>query len=172
MKKAREFQKSIYFCFTDYAILCVDHNKLQKILKEMRVRNHLICLLRNLYVGQQATVRIGHRKTDWFKIGERVCQGCIFSPYLFNFYAESIMQNARLDESQARIKIARRNMNNLRYTYDTSPIAESKEELKSLLIKVKENSEKAALKLNIQKIRSWHLVPSLHGKMKGKEWKH
>ena len=96
MKKAREFQKSIYFCFTDYATLCVDHNKLQKILKEMRVPDHLTCLLRNLCVGQEATVRIGHRKTDWFKIGKRVRQSCIFSRYLFNFYAEYIMWNAGL----------------------------------------------------------------------------
>ena len=109
-------------------------------------------------------VRTGHRTRDWFQIGKGVCQGCILSPCLFNVYAEYIMQNAGLDEAQAGIKIARRNINNLRYTDDTTLMVESEEELKSLLMKVKEESEKAGLKLNIQKLRSWHLVPSLHGK--------
>ena len=165
LPKAREFQKNIYFCFIDYAkaFHYMDHNKLWKILKEMGMPNHLICLLRNLYVGQEATVRTGHGTTDWFQIGKGVHQGCVLSSCLFNLYAEYIMQNARLNEAQAGIKIAGRNINNLRYADDTTLMAESKEELKSLLMKVKE-SEKAGLKPNIQKRRSWHLVISLHGK--------
>ena len=142
----------------------MDHNKLWKILQEMGMPDHLTCLLVNLYSGQEAIVRTKHGTTDWFQIGKRVCQGCILSPCLFNLYAEYIMQNARLDEAQAGIKIAGRNINNLRYTHDTTLRAESEEELKSLLMKVKEESEKVGLKLNIQKTRSWHLVPSLHGK--------
>ena len=146
MEKARELQKNIYFCFIDYAKAfdCVDHNKLQKILKEMGVPDHLTCLLRSLYAGQEATVRTKHGKTDWFQIGKEVCQGCILSPCLFNLCAEYIMQNARLDEAQAGIRIARRNTNNLRYTHDTTLMAESEEELKSLLMKVKEESKKLA----------------------------
>ena len=127
-----------------------------KILQEMVIPDHLTCLLRNLYAGQEATVRTGH--------GNGVHQGCILSPCLFNLYAEYIMQNARLDEAQAGIKISRRNINNLRYADDTTLIAESEEELKSLLMKVKEDSEKPGLKLNIQKTKTWHPVPSLHGK--------
>ena len=121
IEKAREFQKNIYFCFTDYANTfdCVDHNKLWKILKEIRVSDYLTCLLRNLYAGQEATVRTGHGTTDWFQIGKGVCQGCILSPCLFNLYAEHIMRNARLNEAQAEIKIAGRNINNLRYADDT-----------------------------------------------------
>ena len=119
--------------------------------------------MRNIYAGQEATVRNGPGTTDWFKIEKRVHQGCILSSCFFNLYAEYIMQNARLDETQDRIKISGRNINNLRYPNDTTIMAESKEELKSLL-KVKEESEKAGFKLNIQKLRSWHLVPSLHGK--------
>ena len=117
---AREFQKNIYFCFIDYvkAFDCVDHNKLWKILKEMGIPDHRTCLLRNLYAGQEATDRTGHGTTDWFQIGKGVCQGCILSPCLFNFYAEYIMRNARLKEAQAGIKIARRNINNLRYADD------------------------------------------------------
>uniref|UniRef100_A0A4W2CRG8 Reverse transcriptase domain-containing protein n=1 Tax=Bos indicus x Bos taurus TaxID=30522 RepID=A0A4W2CRG8_BOBOX len=155
MEKAREFQKNIYFCFIDYAKVfeCVDHNKLWKILKEMGIPDHLICLLRNLYAGQEATVRTGHGTTDWFQIGKGVCQGCILSPCLFNFYAEYIMRNPGLEEAQAGIKIARRNINNLRYADDTTLMAESEEELKSLLMKVKEESEKVGLKLNIQKTK-------------------
>ena len=116
MEKAREFQKNIYFCFIDYAkaIDCVDHNQLWKILKEMRIPDHLTCLLRNLYAGQEATVRSGRGKTDCFQIGKGVCQGCTLSPCLFNFCAEYIMRNARIDEAQAGIKIAGRNINNLR----------------------------------------------------------
>ena len=120
--------------------------------------------LRNLYADQEATVRTRHGTTNWFQIGKGVCQGCTLSPCLFNFYAEDIMRNARLDEAQAGIKTAGRNINNLRNADDTTLMAESEEELKSLLMKLKEESEKAALKLNIQKLQSWYLVPSLHGK--------
>ena len=151
--KKQEFQKTIYFCFIDYAKAfdCVDHNKLWKILKEMETPDHLTCLLRNLYAGQETTVRTGHGTTDWFQIGKGVRQGCILSPCLFNFYAEYIMRNAGLEEAEVGIKIAGRNINHLRYADDTTLMTESEEELKSLLIKVKEESEKAALKLNIQK---------------------
>ena len=126
--------------------------KVWKILKEMGIPDHLTCLLRNLYAGQEATVRTGHGTTDWFQIRKGVCQGCILSPRLFNFYAEYIMRNAGLDEAQAGIKIARRNINNLRYADDTALMAES-EELKSLLMKVKKESEKVGLKLNVQKTK-------------------
>ena len=145
IEKAREFQKHIYFCFIDYtkAFYCVDHNKLWKILRGMEILDHLTCLLRNLYAGQEATVRTGHGKTDWFQIEKGVHQGCVLSPCLFSLYAEYIMRNAGLDEAQAGVKIARRNINNLRYANDTTLMAES-EELKSLLMKVKEESEKLA----------------------------
>ena len=125
MEKAREFQKNIYFCFIDYAKAfdCVDHNQLWKILKEMGISDHLSCLLRNLYAGQEATVRTGHGTTDWFQIGKGVRQGCILSPCLFNFYAGYIMRNVGLEEAQAGIKIAGRNTNNLRYTDDTTLMA-------------------------------------------------
>ena len=132
----------------------MDHIKLWKIFEEMGIPDHLTCLLRNLYAAQEATVRTGHGTTDWFQIGKGVSQGCILSPCLFNFYAEySIMRNAGLEEAQAGIKIARRNINNLRYADDTILMAESEEELKSLLMKVKEESEKVGLKLNIQKMK-------------------
>ena len=139
IKKAREFQKNIYFGIIDYtkAIDCVDHNKLWKILQEIGILDHLTFLLRNLYAGQEATVRTGHGTTDWFQIGKGVCQGCILSPCLFNLYAEYIMQNVELDEAQAGIKIPGRNISNLRYADDTTLMAESEEELKSLLMKVK-----------------------------------
>ena len=139
IEKAREFQKDIYFCFIDYAKAfdCVDHNKLWRIVKEMLIPDHLTCLLRNLYAGQEATVRTEHGTTDWFQIGKGVCQGCILSPCLFNLYAEYIMRNTGLEEAQAEIKIAWRNINNLRYADDTTLMAESEEELKSLLMKVK-----------------------------------
>ena len=155
IKKAREFQKSIYLCFIDYAKAfdCVDHNKLWKILKEMGITDHLTCLLRNLSADQESTIRIGHGTTDWFLIRKGACQGCILSPCLFKLHEEYIMQNARLDKAQAGIKIAGRNVNNLRYTDDTILMAESEEELKSLLMKVKEESEKVGLKLNIQKTK-------------------
>ena len=143
IEKTREFQKNIFFIDYTEAFESVDHNKLCKILKEMGIPDHLTCLLRNLYAGQEATVRTGHRTTDWFKIGKGVRQGCILSPCLFNLCAEYLMQNARLDEAQAGIKIAGRNINNLRYADDTSLMAESKEELKSLMMKVKEESCKA-----------------------------
>ena len=130
---------------------CVDHKKLWKILQKMGILDLLTCLLRNLYAGQEATVRTGHGTTDWFQIGKGVHQGCILSPCLFNFYAEYIMRKAGLGETQAEIKIARRNISNLRYADDTILMAESKEELKNLLMKVKEESEKAGLELNIQK---------------------
>ena len=144
IEKARELQKNIYFCFMDYtqAFDYVDHKKLWEILQEMEIPDHLTCLLRNLYTGQQATVRIRHGTTDWFQIGEGVCQDCVLSPCLFSLYAEYIMQNAGLDEAQAGIKIARRNIKNLRYADDTTLTAKSKEVLKSLLMKVKEESEK------------------------------
>ena len=141
----------------------MDHNKLWKILKEMGITDHLTCLLRNLYAGQEATVRTGHGTTDWLQIGKVVCQGCILLPCLFNLYAEYIMRNAGLEEAQAGIKIARRNINKLRYADNTTLMAES-EELRSLLMKVKEESEKVGLKLNIQKTKIRHLVLSLHGK--------
>ena len=129
IKKAREFQKNIYFCFFEYtkAFGCVDHNKLWTILKDMGIPDHLTCLLRNLYEGQEATVRTGHGTTDWFQIGKGVRQGCILSPCLFNFYAEYIMWNAGLDEAQAGIKVAGRNINNLKYTDDTTLWQKAKE---------------------------------------------
>ena len=144
--------------------LCVDHNKLWKILREIEIPDHLTCLLRNLYAGQEAAVRTGHGTTDWFQIGKGVHQGCILSPCLFNLYSEYIIRNTVLDEAQSGIKIAGRNINNLRYADNTNLMAES-EELKSLLMKVKEGSEKVGLKLNIQKtkimasgpITSWHI---------------
>ena len=153
MEKAREFQKNIYFCFIDYAKAfdCVDHNKLWKILKEMGIPDHLTCLLRNLYAGQEATVRNGHGKTDWFQIRQGVHQGCILSPCLFNLCVEYIMRNAGLEEAQAGTKIAGRNINNLRYADDTTLMAETEEELKSLLMKVKEDSEKVVFKLSLWK---------------------
>ena len=162
IKKARKFQENIYFCFVDYAKAfgCVDHNKLWKILKEMGMPDHLTCLLRNLYVGQEATVRIGHGTTEWFQIRKGVRQSCILSPCLFNFYAEYIMRHAGLEEAQVGIKIAGRNINDLRYADDTTLMAESEEELKSLLMKVKEESEKVGLNLNIQKTKIMAFGPT------------
>ena len=143
----------------------MDHNKPWKILQEMGIPDHLTCLLRNLYAGQEATIRAGHGTTDWFQIGKEVRQDCILSPCLFNLYAEYIMRNSGLEEAQGGIKIAGRNINNLRYADDTTLMAESEEELKSLLMRVKEESEKVGLKLNIQKkkimasgpITSWEI---------------
>ena len=137
IEKARELQKNIYFCFIDYAKAfdCVDHNKLWKILQEMGIPDLLTCLLRNLYAGQEETVRTGHGTIDWFQIGKRVCQDYVLSPCLFDLYAEYIMRNAGLDEAQAGIKISRRNINNLRYANDITLMTESEEELKSLLMK-------------------------------------
>ena len=147
----QEISKKI--CFIDYAKAfdCVDNNKLWEILQDIGLPDHLTCLLKNLYAGQPATVRISQGIIDWFQIRKGVHQGCILLPCLFNLYAEYIMRNAGLDEAHAGIKIAGRNINNPRYTDDTTLMAESEEELKSLLMKVKEESEKAGLKLNIQK---------------------
>ena len=146
---------NIYFCFIDYArpFDCVDQNKPWKILKEMGIPDHLTCLLRDLYAGQEATVRTGCGTTDWFQTGKEVHRGCILSPCLFNLYAEYIMTSPELDEAEAGIKFARRNINNLRYADNTTLMAESEEELKSLLVEVKEKSEKVGLKLNIQKTK-------------------
>ena len=162
IEKAKGFQKNIYFCFIDYAKAfdCVDHNKLLKILKDMGIPDHLTCLLRNLYAGQEATVGTGHETTDWFQIGKGVHQGCILSPCLFNLYAEYIMWNAGLDEAQAGIKIVKRNIKHLRYADDTTLMAEIEEEVKSLLMKVKEKSEKAGLKRDIQKIKKIKIMTS------------
>ena len=155
IEKAREFQKNIYFCIIDDAkdFDCVDHNKLWKTLQEMGIPDDLTCLSRNLYAGQEATVRTGHGTTDWFQIGKGERQGYILSLGLFNLYVEYIMRNAGLEEAQAGIKTAGRKISNLRYADDTTLMAESKEELKSLLMKVKEESEKVGLKLNIQKTK-------------------
>ena len=157
-------KSNIYFCFIDYAkdFDCVNHNKLWKILKEMGIPDHLTCLLRNLYVGQETTVRTGHGTTDWFQIGKGVRQGCILSPCLFNLYAEYIRRNAGLEEAQAGIKIARRNINNLSYADDTTLMAEGEEELKRFLMK--EESEKVGLKLKIEKTKIMASGPILHGK--------
>ena len=175
IKKAREFQKNIYFCFIDYAKAfdCVDHNQLWKILKEVGIPDHLTCLLRNLYAGQEAKVRTGHGTTDWFQIGKGVHQGCILSLCLFNLYAEYIIRNAGLEETQAGIKIARRNINinNLRYADDTTLMAESEEELKSLLIKVKEETEKVDLKKNEDHgIQSHHFMGNRWGNSGNSGW--
>ena len=174
MEKAREFQKNIYFCFIDYAKAfdCVDHDKLWKILKEMGIPDHLTCLLRNLYAGQEATVRTGHGTTDWFQIGKGIHQDCTLLPFLFNLCVEYIMRNAGLDEAQAGIKIAGRNINNLRYADDTTLMAESEEELKNFLMKVKEESEKVGLKLNIQKTKIIASGPIISWQIEGeKKWK-
>ena len=156
IEKAREFQKNMYFCFIDYvkAFDCVDHHRLRKILQEMGIPDHLTCVLRNLYAGQEATVRTGQGTTVWFQIGKGVYQCCILSPCFFNLYAEYIMRNAGLEEAWPGIKISGRNINNLIYADDSTLTAESEEELKSFLMKVKEESGKAGLKLNIQKTKS------------------
>jgi len=169
MEKARQFQKNIYFCFIDYAKAfdCVDHNKLLKILKEMVIPDHLTCLLRNWYAGQEATGRTGHGTTDWFQMGKGVCQGYILSPCLFNLYAEYIMRNTGLEETQAGIKTARRNINNLRYADDITLTAESEEELKSLLMKVKVESEQVGLKLNVQKMKIMASGPNTSWEING-----
>ena len=156
IENAREFHENIYFCFIDCAKAfdCADHNELWKILKEMGTPDYLIFLLRNLYAGQEATVKTGHGTTDWFQIEKGVCQGCILSPCLFNLYAEYILRNAGLDDAQAGMKIAGRNINNLRYTDDTTLMVESEEELKSLLMKWKRRVKKAGIRLNIQTTKS------------------
>ena len=171
-EKQESSRINIYFCFIDYAKAfdCVDHNKLWKILQEMGIPAHLTCLLRNLYTGQEAAVRTGHGTTDWFQIWKGVCQGCILSPYLFNLYAEYIMRNAELDKAKAEIKIVGRNNNNLRYADDTTLMAESEEKLKSLLMKVKEESEKVGLKLSIQKTKIMAFGPITSWQIEGKQW--
>ena len=157
-------------CFIDYAKAfdCVDDKKLWKIMKEMGIPDHLTCLLRNLYASQKATVRTGHGTTDWIQIRKGVGQSCILSPCL---YAECIMRNAGLDEAQDGIKIARRNINNLRYADDATLMAESEEKLKNLLLKVVEESEKVGLKLNIQKTKIMTSCPITSWKIDGKQWK-
>ena len=169
-KKQENSRKNIYFCITDYAKAfdCVDHNKLWKILQEMGIPHHLTCLLKNLYKDQEATDRPGHGTIDWFQIGKGVHQVCILSIFLFNLYAGYIMWNAGVSESQAGIKIAGRNINNLRYADDTTFMAESKEELKSLVMKVKEESEKVGLKLNIQKTKIMASGPITSWQIDGK----
>ena len=147
---------------------CVGHNKLCKILKEMEIPANLTYLLRNVHAGQEAAVRTGHGPINWFQTGKGICQGCLLSPCLFNLYAEYIMRNAGLEEAQAGIKIARRNINNLRYAVDTTLMAKSEEELKSLLMKVKEESEKVGLKLNIQKTRIMTSGPITSWQIDGK----
>ena len=151
-EKTREFQKEIYFCFIDYtrAFDCVDHNKLWVSFQNMGVPNHLICLLKNLYADQEATVRTEEGLTKWFKIEKDVRQGCILSPYLFNLYAEYIIRNAEEEETEVGIRIVGRKTNNLRYANDTTLMAENEEDLKNLLLKVKEESVKAGLLLNIK----------------------
>ena len=168
MEKAREFQKNIFFIDYAKAFDCVDHNKLWKILNEMGIADHLTCLLRNLYAGQEATVRTRHGTTDWFQIGKGVRQGCVLSPCLFNLYAEYIMRNTRLDETQTGIKIAKRNINNLRYADDTTLMAESKEELKSLLMKSERGECESWLKAQHSEnedhgIRSHHFMANRWG---------
>ena len=167
--KKQEFQKNFYFCFIDYAKAfdCVDHNKLWRILKEMGIPDYLICLLRNLYAGQEATVRTGHGTTDWFHIGKGVCQGCILSPCLFNLHAEYIMRHAGLEEVEAGSEIAGRNINNFRYADGTGLMAKIEEELKSLLLKMKEESEKVGLLLNIQKTKIMASGPITSWEMDG-----
>ena len=156
IEKAGELQKNIYYYFINYAKAfdCVHHKRLWKILEEMGVPDHLTCLLRNLYAGEEATVGNRNGTTDWFQTGKGVYQGCILSPCLYNLSAEYIMQNAGLDEAQSRIQIAGRNINNLRYVDDATLMAENEEELKSFLMKVKEESEKAGLKLSTQKTKN------------------
>ena len=161
-QKSKRVPEKYLFSFIDFAKAfdCVDHNKLWDILQEIGIPDHLTCPLRNLYAGQEATLKTGHGTTDWFQKGKGVRQGCILSPCLFNFYAEYIKRNAGLEETQAGIKIAGRNINNLRYADDTTLMAESEEELKSLLMKVKVESEKVGFKLNIQKTK---IMVSIYG---------
>jgi len=171
-KKQESFRKiPISALFTMPKPLTVWITTNWNIFKVMGIPDHLICVLRKLYVGQEATDRMGHRKTDWFQIGKEVCQGCILSPYLFNIYAEYIMCNVRLDEAQAGIKISGRNISNLRYADDTTLMAESEEELKSFLMKVKEENEKVGLKLNIQKTEIMASGPITSWQIDGKQWK-
>ena len=169
-EKAREFQKNLHLCFIDYtkAMDCVDLDQVWKALREMGIPDHLTCLLRNLYAGQEATVRTWYGRTDWFKIEKGVRQGCLLSPCLFNLHMEPTMRNARLNELQAGIKIGGRNTNNLSYVDDNTLMAESEVELKSVLMRVKAESERAGLSINIKELRSWHPAPLLHATEKGK----
>ena len=164
IEKARQFQKNIYFCFIDYTkgFDYVGHNKLWKILKELGIPDHLTCLLRNVYAGQEATVRIRPRTMDWVKISKWVCSRCILLPCLFNLYTEYIKCHAK--RITGGIKTAGRNINNFIYADDTTLMAESEEELKSLLMKVKEESERVGLKFNIHRTKIMASVSSLHGK--------
>ena len=165
--QSKRVPEKISFCFIDYAKAfdCVDHHKLWKILQEMGIPYHLTWLfLWNLYAGREATVTTGCGTTDCFQIGKGVCQACILSPCLFNLYAEYIMRNTGLEEAQAGIKMAKRNINKLSYADDTTLMAESEEELKSHLMKMKRRLKKLSLNSTFRKLRSWHLVPSLHGK--------
>ena len=172
MEKGKEFQEtSTSASLTMLKPLTVLITTNWKILREMGIPDHLTCLLRNLNAGQEASVRTGHRTTDWFQIGKGVHQGCILSPCLFNLYSEYIMRNSGLDEVQAGIKTAGRNINNLRYADDTTLMAETEEELKSLLMKVKEESEKVGLKLNILKTRIMAFSPISSWETDGKKWK-
>ena len=163
IQKAGEFQKNICFLTMPKPLTAWITTK-WKILEEVGISDHLTCLLRNLYAGQEATVRIGHGTTDWFQIGKGVRQGCILSPCLFNFYAEYIMRNAGLDEAQAGIKIARRNINHLRYADDTTLMAESEEDLKTSWWKWKRRMKNLAWNSAFKRLRSWHPVPWLHVK--------
>ena len=168
-EKSREVQKNIYFCFIDYAkalTLWITIN-CGKFFKRMGIPDHLTCLLRNLYAGQEVTVRTGHGTTDWFQIDKGVHQGYILSPYLFNLYAQYLMRNAGLDETQSGIKFARRNISNLRYTDFTTLKAENEEELKSPLMKVREENEKVGLKLSIQKTKVMAFLPITSGQTDG-----
>ena len=173
---AREFQKKTYFCLIDYAknFDCVDYSKLWKILKEMGIPDHLTCLLRKLYAGQEATARTVHGTTHWFQIGKGVCQGCILRPCLFNFYAEYIMWNASLDDSQAGIKIVERSINNFRYADDIFLMAESKEELQELLEEGERGKWKSWLKTQHSKnedhgIWSHHFMANRRGKSRNSD---
>ena len=171
-KKQEFWKKTIYFCFIDYvkSFDCVDHNKLKNSERD-GIPDHLTCLLRNLCAGQEATVRTEHGKTDWFQIRKGIHQDCILSPCLFNLYTQYILRNARLEEEQAGIKIAGRIINHLIYTDDTTLMAESKEELKNLLMKVIEESEKVGLKLSIQKINIMVSGLIISWQIDGKQWK-
>ena len=151
------------------AKVVVFHNKLWNILQEMGIPDHLTCLLGNVYAGQEATVRTEHGTIDWFQTGKGIHQGCILSPCLFNLYAKYIIRNVGLEDAQAKIKIAGRNINNLRYTDDTTLMAESEEELKSLLMKIKEESEKVGLKLNIQKTKIMASGPIISWEIDGEK---
>ena len=172
IEKARVPEKHLFLLYwLCQSLDCVDHNKLWKILQEMGIPDHFTCHLRNLYTGQEATVRTGQGTTDWFQKGKGVCRGCILSTCLFDVYTEYIMRNAHLDEAQARSKIAGRNISNLRFTDDTTLMTESKEERKSLLMKVKGASEKVGLKLNIQKTKIMAFGSITSWPVGGEEWK-